>query len=85
MERLEMLYIGAVCRATALKQKAVDFWKSEKGVSNIVATIILLLIVVLIIGVFWDQLSTWLSKMMNNIFNSSYDNSSLESGISINN
>ncbi|MCD7739078.1 MAG: hypothetical protein LUH58_08595 [Lachnospiraceae bacterium] len=69
MDALDRLYIGLMCRAYAAKQKVSDFMKSEMGVSNIVATIIILLIVVLIIGVFWSRLSGWLNDMMDNIFN----------------
>ncbi len=68
MEMLDILYISAQTRVHKAKEKFTEFMKSEKGVSNIVATIIILLIVVVIIGVFWDRLSTWLSGMMDSIF-----------------
>ncbi len=69
MNALDSLYIGAGIKMRMWKENVKEFFQSEKGVSNVVATIIILLIVVLIIAVFWDRLSTWLTGIMNNIFN----------------
>lgn len=44
------------CAYTAIKE-------DEKGVSNIVATVILILIVVLLAGIFWKQLSAWFQEL----------------------
>ena len=68
MNTLDKLYVNAKIRAEIMKENVKKFMTEEHGVSNVVATIILLLIVVLIIGIFWDKLSTWLSGMMDTIF-----------------
>ena len=68
MRTLDMWYINARTRMIKAQERAKDFFTSEKGVSNIVATIIILLVVVLIIGVFWDRLQVWLDGMMDTIF-----------------
>ncbi|MBQ8509979.1 MAG: hypothetical protein IJ493_08750 [Clostridia bacterium] len=46
----------------------------ERGVSAIVATIILLLIVILMAAVFYEQISTYFSDMMDKIFNTNGTN-----------
>ena len=56
MKMLDSLCIGAMVRMTAMKDKAKDFVKSQDGVSNVVATIIILLLVVMLIAVFWENL-----------------------------
>lgn len=68
MDRLDSLCIYAVLMARAAKEKAVEFWEKQDGVSNVVATIIILLIVVLLIGVFWDRLQEWVGGLMDDIF-----------------
>jgi len=86
MNALDSLYIGAGIRMRIWKENVKDFFQSEKGVSNVVATIIILLIVVLIIGVFWDQLSSCLNRMMKTIFgaDSTPTDSKLKDGLPIN-
>lgn len=73
MQYLDRMYIAARVKAAALrdrmKEGIVNFYTSEDGVSNVVATIIILLIVVIIIGVFWTQLSTFVGDLINDIFN----------------
>ena len=69
MSTLDNMIIAGRCRMAKAKENFKEFWSSEKGVSNVVATIILLLIVVLIIGVFWNRLKEWLNTMMDSIFN----------------
>lgn len=68
MSTLDNMIIAGRCRMAKAKENFKVFWSSEKGVSNVVATIIILLIVVLIIGVFWDRLKVFLEKLMNDIF-----------------
>ena len=68
MSTLDNMMIAGRCRMMKAKENMKEFWSSEKGVSNVVATIIILLIVVLIIGVFWDKLKVWLNNMMEQIF-----------------
>ena len=70
MNMLNRLYLKAKIRSKGLRNDIKEFMSSEKGISNIVATIILVLIVVILIGIFWDKLSDWLSGMMNSIFGS---------------
>ncbi len=70
MQALDNACIYLSIRAMKAKERFVDFWRSQDGVSNVVATIIILLIVVLIIGVFWNRLSGWLNDLMDKVFNS---------------
>ena len=81
MYALDRLYISAQTRAARLKENVKSFFTEEMGVSNVVATIIILLIVVLIIGVFWDQLSGWLNKMMSTIFSTDINDGDLKKGL----
>lgn len=84
---LDSMIINAQCRMARTKERVRkgfrEFWSAEKGVSNVVATIIILLIVVLIIGVFWKNLSEWLNGMMTEIFNDSYKDTKLKEGITV--
>lgn len=73
MNTLDNMIIAGRCRMAKAKENFKEFWSSEKGVSNVVATIIILLIVVLIIGVFWDKLKVWLDGMMAQIFDTSFE------------
>ena len=74
---MDSLCIGAMVRMTAMKDKAKDFVKSQDGVSNVVATIIILLLVVMLIAVFWENLQEWISGMMDQIFGTTFDDSGL--------
>lgn len=78
MSKLDCMYISAMTKMAKVKDDIREFMTSEKGVSNIVATIIILLIVVLLIGVFWEKLQEWLKDMMDTIFGTSFDASGLE-------
>ena len=77
MKMLDSLCIGAMVRMPAMKDKAKDFVKSQDGVSNVVATIIILLLVVMLIAVFWENLQEWISGMMDQIFGTTFDDSGL--------
>lgn len=77
MKMLDSLCISAMVRMTAMKDKAKDFVKSQDGVSNVVATIIILLLVVMLIAVFWENLQEWISGMMDQIFGTTFDDSGL--------
>ena len=77
MKMLDSLCIGAMVRMTAMKDQAKDFVKSQDGVSNVVATIIILLLVVMLIAVFWENLQEWISGMMDQIFGTTFDDSGL--------
>ena len=77
MKMFDSLCIGAMVRMTAMKDKAKDFVKSQDGVSNVVATIIILLLVVMLIAVFWENLQEWISGMMDQIFGTTFDDSGL--------
>lgn len=68
MEILDSLYIRTMIWTTKTKDRVKDFFESQDGVSNVVATIIILLIVVLLIGAFWGQLKPWMDGMMQKIF-----------------
>lgn len=52
----------------SLKARKDAFMKDERGVSAIVATILLILIVVLLAAAFWKYLSKWFNDMMEQIF-----------------
>lgn len=77
MSTLDNMIIAGRCRMTKAKENFREFWSSEKGVSNVVATIIILLIVVLLIGFFWEELQKWLDKMMDTIFGTEFDSGGL--------
>lgn len=81
MSKLDCLYISMQNKMARAKEGIKDFFTSEKGVSNVVATIIILLIVVLIIVVFWDKLQEWLNGMMQTIFGTELDNNKLQQGL----
>lgn len=77
MVLLDMLYISAQSRMRMVKDKVREFFSSQQGVANVVATIIVLLIVVLLIGVFWDRLKVWVNGLMDKIFGTGFDESGL--------
>ncbi len=81
MNMVDNFVIAAQNGAYKAKKGVKNFFTSEKGVSNIVATIIILLIVVIIIGVFWDSLQTWLNGMMQQIFGTEIKDNSLSNGL----
>lgn len=68
MNKLDCLYIGAMVRLEKAGERIRNFFASQDGVENVVATIIILLIVVLLIAVFWEQLSKWVGEIMDRIF-----------------
>lgn len=84
MEWMDSLCLYGMIRAEKAKEElkngAREFFTSQDGVSNVVATIIILLIVVLLIGAFWSQLKTWVQGLMDQIFGSNFDSSGLEGG-----
>ena len=67
MNTLDKMFVSAKVRAGKMKDAVKDFMTSEKGVSNVVATVILILIVVLLISFFWGQLQEmvkgWLKEI----------------------
>lgn len=82
MSTIDNFLIDAQCRMTMAKENFKrgfqEFWTGERGVSNVVAMIIILLIVVLVIGVFWDSLQVWLQDMMETIFGKKIKNDTLK-------
>lgn len=68
MNKLDCLYIGVMVRLEKAGERIKNFFASQDGVSNVVATIIILLIVVLLIAAFWKQLSGWVAGIMEQIF-----------------
>lgn len=82
MSTIDNFLIDAQCRMTRAKENFKrgfqEFWTGERGVSNVVAMIIILLIVVLVIGVFWDSLQVWLQDMMETIFGKKIKNDTLK-------
>ena len=77
MSTLDRWYIGAQIRLMNVKDRMKEFWASQDGVSNVVATIIILLIVVLLIGIFWGRLKEWVEGIMNTIFGSEFNTDGL--------
>ncbi len=73
MNALDKLVISAKLKAASAKDSMKEFLSSEKGVSNVVATIIILLITVLLIVIFWGRLKEWLGDIMDTIFDSTGD------------
>ena len=72
MNTSDYLVISAQNRMAKAKENFRNFMSSERGVSNVVATIIILLIVVLLIGVFWERLQKFLKGIMDTIFSSEF-------------
>lgn len=52
-----------------MNSKMEAFKNDERGVSAIVATVLLLLIVVLMAAVFYDTIAEWFTETMAKIFN----------------
>lgn len=77
MSTLDRWYIGAQIRMINARNRMKEFWASQKGVSNVVATIVILLIVVLLIGVFWGRLKEWIGGIMDQIFGSEFTSDGL--------
>lgn len=81
MNSMDNLLIMAKNGTYKVKENVRNFFSSQKGVSNIVATIIILLIVVIIIGVFWDSLQVWLNGMMQTIFGTEVKDTGISDGL----
>ncbi len=77
MEMLDSLCIYAMILAGKTKEKVREFFASQDGVSNVVATIILLTIVVTLIAFFWKHLQTWINGMTDKIFSENFTNHTL--------
>lgn len=73
MSKLDCLYISMQNKMARAKARVKNFLASQKGVSNVVATIIILLIVVLLIVVFWERLKEWVDAMMDQIFSTEFE------------
>ena len=56
---LERLDYGYIRIKNWLSVFVEEFMSDERGVSGIVATVILVLLAVLLAGIFWDKISTW--------------------------
>ena len=80
MGTVDFMYIYTQNRLLRAKDRMKEFWASQDGVSNVVATIIILLIVVLLIAAFWSQLKTWIQGIMDEIFGKSFNSDGLKSG-----
>ena len=78
MSMIDCLIINVQNRMRKAQENFKEFMTSERGVSNVVATIIILLIVVLLIAVFWEKLQEWLKGIMDQIFGTSFDASGIE-------
>lgn len=48
-------------------QSLKGMMKDERGISDVVAGVILVLIVVLLVGVFWDKLKDWFDMIWDQI------------------
>ncbi|MCR5676206.1 MAG: hypothetical protein K6G16_10910 [Lachnospiraceae bacterium] len=66
LQAMDNLMIGLKVRWNSFKE---EMKSDERGVSNIVATVILILIVVLLAGIFWDGLKEWFTTVWGNITN----------------
>ena len=64
MELLNRLYISAQIR---MRNFAEEFKGDEKGVSSIIATVLLILIVLLLVSVFWKNLQNWFNTLWKNV------------------
>ena len=66
MKKINELMLKAYVKSLATKEKIKEYMESEKGISDLVITILVLAIAVILIGVFWDRLSEWLGDIMDN-------------------
>lgn len=64
LDFLDSLYIGAAIRTRMFID---SFKKDERGVSSIVATVLLILIVVCLAAIFWNSISSWFTDMWSKI------------------
>ena len=69
-QKIDRMYLGAKLR---LKSFIDDIRSDERGVSNIVATVILILIVVLLAAIFWKQLTEWFNQLWERVTSTSDD------------
>jgi len=78
MNMIDSLYLSVKNRAARAKDSFVEFMTAERGVSNVVATIVILLIVILLIGIFWGRLKTFIEGIMDKIFSSEFDTTGMD-------
>lgn len=78
MDLIKRAYIAAKTRAITFRE---SFKYDERGVSAIVATLLILLIVVLMAAVFWDTISEWFSEIMDKIFDTAKVDDFSEEGL----
>lgn len=64
---MSTLMIAAKIMGDNLKEDIRDFFRRERGGSEIIATIVLIAIVVLLAVLFKDQIGTLVSRMWNDI------------------
>ncbi len=67
-----MSLIGRAClnmqiKALMAKERMKEFFRSQEGVANVVATIILLLIVIVLIAAFWNTLKGFVQKLLDKL------------------
>ena len=77
MKKIDTFLFKGYAEALAAKENFTEYVKSEKGISDLVATIIVLLMVVIIVGVFWEGISEWLGDIINRILGSGIDDGTL--------
>lgn len=68
MKTMDKWFIKAQTKMLKAEECVKEFFTSERGISNIAATVLLLSVVVLVVGLFWEQLEQWLKEMMEDIF-----------------
>ena len=68
MKKIDELMLKAYVKSITAKENIKEYMNSEKGISDLVITILVLAIAVILIGVFWDKLSEWLNGIMDGIF-----------------
>lgn len=68
MKTMDKWFIKAQTKMLKAEERVKKFFTSERGISNIAATVLLLSVVVLVVSLFWGQLKQWLTDMMNDIF-----------------
>lgn len=64
-------YLNGVNKASYVKKSMKNFISDERGMSEAVAATLLVLIVVLLAVFFWDQLSTWIQDLWQQIMGES--------------
>ncbi len=60
-------YLSIICSIETGKEKIKSLYEDERGISPIIATVLILLFVVLLAVVFWENISEWFEALWDRI------------------